>query len=116
MKLNSGGLKLCAVYLVYVVVLLAISYSSDDVKGHVVLAGFTWLPGGVAFALFNLFPLVDRFPWIGFLIPLVSFLIVYLIGWMISAIKQHFKAKRAEAVERLLTESRQEHSRERGLQ
>jgi hypothetical protein len=32
MKLNSGGLKLCAVYIIFAAVLITLAYFTDDPK------------------------------------------------------------------------------------
>ena len=90
MKLNSGGLKLCAVYIIFAAVMLTTAYLAVDPKGRFFLASLAWLPAELTFGILHLFPLLQVHPWTNtpyFLFP-VSLLIVYLIGWAISAVKR----------------------------
>jgi hypothetical protein len=90
MKLNSGGLKLCAIYIAYAALLITLAHFTDDPKGRFFLGSFAWLPAGIAFGILHLFPVLHRYPWTNtpyFLFP-VCLLIVYLIGWAISAVKR----------------------------
>lgn len=86
MKLNRGGLKLCAAYIVFVALMLTLAYFADP-KGRFFFASLAWFPAGTTFGIFNLYPLMYPHPWTRFLGPPVSILIVYLIGWAISAAK-----------------------------
>jgi len=86
MKLNSGGLKLCAVYITYAAVMITLSYFTDDTKGRFVLGSLAWAPAGVTFGILHLFPIMYHHPWTNtpyFLFP-ACLVIVYLIGWAIS--------------------------------
>jgi hypothetical protein len=86
MKLNSGGLKLCAVYIIYAAVLITLAYFTDDPKGRFILGSFAWAPAGVTFGILHLFPVIYHHPWTStpyFLFP-ACLVIVYVIGWAIS--------------------------------
>ncbi len=86
MNLNGGGLKLCAVYIIYAAVLITLAYFTDDPKGRFFLSSLAWAPAGVTFGLLHLFPVMYQYPWTNtpyFLFP-ACLVIVYLIGWSIS--------------------------------
>jgi hypothetical protein len=110
MKLNRGGLKLCAVYVVFVILLLTLAYFTSDPKGRFVFASLAWFPAGIIFAVLKLYPLMYQYPWTRFLGPPVSLLIMYLIGWLVSAIisgiTSHRKSKEADALAHKLAEAK----------
>jgi hypothetical protein len=86
MKLNSGGLKLCAIYIIYAAVVITLAYFTDDPKGRFFLGSLAWAPAGVTFGILRLFPVMYHHPWTNtpyFLFP-ACLVIVYLIGWAIS--------------------------------
>ncbi len=86
MKLNSGGLKLSAAYILYAAVVITLAYFTDDPKGRFVLGSLAWAPAGVTFGILHLFPVMYRHAWTNtpyFLFP-ACLVIVYLIGWAIS--------------------------------
>ena len=86
MKLNSGGLRFCAIYIIYAAVVITLAYFTDDPKGRFVLGSLAWAPAGVSFGILHLFPVMYRHAWTNtpyFLFP-ACLVIVYLIGWAIS--------------------------------
>src|ERR1700722_5702082 len=86
MKLNSGGLKLSAAYILYAAVVITLAYFTDDPKGRFVLGSLAWAPAGVTFGILHLFPVMYQHPWTNtpyFLFP-ACLVIVYVIGWAIS--------------------------------
>ena len=114
MKLNRGGLKLCAAYAVFVILMLAWAYFAPDPKGRFFLVSLAWFPAGITFGVLNLYPLMYQHPWTRFLGPPVSLLIMYLIGWVvsaiISAIRYRRKIKETEALAYKLAEARKNDS------
>ena len=92
MKLNSGGLKLCAVYLAFAATMIAMSYFTHDPKGKFFLGSLAWSPAGITFGILQLFPLLYRHPWTNtpFLFCPVCLDCGRLIGWALSAIKSYF--------------------------
>jgi hypothetical protein len=95
MKLNSGGLKLCAVYIIYAAVLITLAYFTDDPKGRFILGSFAWAPAGVTFGILHLFPVMYHHPWTNtpyFLFP-ACLVIVYVIGWAISTANRSLPRK-----------------------
>ena len=92
MKLNSGGLKLCVAYLVFVILMLVWIYFTPNPKSRFSQATLTWLPGHLTLApldsYLNLYPFMWRHPWTEVLVQITSFSVVYLIGWGISAVKR----------------------------
>ena len=55
MKLNSGGLKLSAAYILYAAVVITLAYFTDDPKGRFVLGSLAWAPAGVTFEICTCF-------------------------------------------------------------
>jgi hypothetical protein len=109
LKLNSAGLKLCAAYVVFVILVLTWAYFSSDPKSRFVIGSFAWLPFGITFGILHLFPLVDANPWMNtpfFLLPM-SLLIVYLVGWGFSSIGSIVTGRRKAALERRLAEAKE---------
>ncbi|WP_050401676.1 hypothetical protein [Bradyrhizobium embrapense] len=106
MKLNKGGLKLCAAYIVFVILILTLAYLTSDPKGRVLLASLAWFPAGITFGILDVYPLMDQHPWTRFLGPPVSLLIMYLLGWLVNVIRFRHKVKETEALAHRLAEAK----------
>ncbi len=103
MKLNKGGLKCCAVYTGFFVIMFGLAYFSDS-KGSSIPAGISVFPFGlVVGGLMYCLGLEDIPPesWLNsiYFFYLVSLVIMYFVGWTISRIA---RAKAARAHQRLL--------------
>jgi hypothetical protein len=99
MKLNRGALKLCAAYTGFLILMLGLAHLASDPTGRLLLSSVGWFPVGITFAVLHLFPLMYANPWMNtpfFLFP-ISFLIVYLVGWSISSIKDGIARRRLRA-------------------
>jgi hypothetical protein len=90
-KLNKGGLKFCAVYVCFFVLLSALAIMARDPKGAWVLGQLSVLPGlfflEVSGLTDLLVPYFKDYPWLnsGLVSFPVSLAIVYFLGWGIAA-------------------------------
>jgi predicted tellurium resistance membrane protein TerC len=98
MRLNRGGLISMAVYFVYLIPLLALVAIAKDPKGGWFIAQLAILPAVLLLGLTGLIILMMKYvpvdSWLNSaytLIPL-SFLIMYLIGWSLSAFARKMKS------------------------
>lgn len=84
MRLNRGGLILCAAYTALAAVLLVVAFTAVDIKSRIFFAQVTVFPALGLFVFTGLMnPLYSISSWFGsvyFLFP-VSVLIIYCIGW-----------------------------------
>jgi hypothetical protein len=100
-KLNKGGLKLCAVYLCYFVLMVIVAETAPEPRGAAFLA---ILPFGIVIMLLasvGLHDLIGRvlenaLPYVALLSVLVSFIIVYLTGWAGSTFLRAAKAVKSD--------------------
>ena len=107
MKLNRGGLKLCAAYIVFVILMTALAYFTPDPKTRFFLSSLASFPAGMTFAILKLYPLLYQHPWTRFVGIPVSVLITYLIGWLVSAIRSHRKVKQDQVLARQLADAKE---------
>lgn len=101
MKLNKGGLKLCAVYFCYFVLMSIPELITSNPKGAVFFGLLSVAPCVLVFMLLASLGLGDVLmyvipyeSWLNsglFTVP-VSFVVVYLIGWAMSALARAAKA------------------------
>lgn len=87
MRFNKGALKVSAAYLAFAMLMLTWSYFTADFKSAYMYRQIAIIPATASFGIFRLFHLLIVHPWMNsilFFVPL-SALIVYLIGWAISA-------------------------------
>jgi hypothetical protein len=92
MKLIKGPLKLCAVYCIFVILMLTLNYLASNAKAQFLYSSLAWFPAGIAFGFLDLFPVMYAHPWMNtpvFLFSL-SFFILYLVGFAFSVIKLVF--------------------------
>jgi hypothetical protein len=93
MRLNRGGLLFCAVYACWFLALSGLAITTNDSKGAYFLAQMSILPaqlflwtspvGNFLEAHFSTDSLVNS----GFMTVPLSFVVVYLIGWGLSALR-----------------------------
>lgn len=86
-----GGLKFCAIYIVFVILMLTLAYLSADERISGLLTMLAWLPGGFTLLgtmwLFGLHYLPVEGLEVGPLLAVASILTVFLVGLAFTAIK-----------------------------
>jgi len=89
--------------------MIAISYFAHDPKTKFFFGSLAWLPAGATFGILQLFPLLYGHPWTNtpfFFFP-VCLVIMYLIGWALSAVKSRSRSRQSRIVAQQLAKARE---------
>ena len=98
MRLNRGGLIAVAIYSVYFAAMIALLLTTDDPKGKWFVVQLAILPAGLFVGLTGLIVLMMKYvpvdSWLNsaYTFMALSFVIMYLIGWSLSAFARKMRS------------------------